>query len=160
MRRAARVAVRDVRPGAATRGTRFESIRSRARARARARRARRRRLARRVAVRHRYSRSPRGFYRARATTNAGDDARSNRHTQPRDDRLAARSTMEVADIAIKPVRDFAKDSVRLVKKCTKPSAEEFWKIASRTATGFVIMGFVGFFVKLVFIPINNIILSA
>ena len=70
------------------------------------------------------------------------------------------STMEVADIAIKPVRDFAKDSIRLVKKCTKPSADEFWKIAARTATGFVIMGFVGFFVKLVFIPINNIILSA
>lgn len=68
--------------------------------------------------------------------------------------------MEVADIAIKPVKDFARDSVRLVKKCTKPDAEEFWKIAMRTATGFVIMGFVGFFVKLVFIPINNIILSA
>ena len=30
-------------------------------------------------------------------------------------------------------------------------------MASRTAMGFVIMGFVGFFVKLIFIPINNII---
>ena len=68
--------------------------------------------------------------------------------------------MEVADIAVKPVRDFAKDSIRLVKKCSKPDSREFWKIASRTATGFVIMGFVGVFVKLIFIPINNIILSA
>ena len=62
--------------------------------------------------------------------------------------------------AVKPVRDFARDSARLVKKCAKPDAREFWKIAARTATGFVIMGFVGFFVKLIFIPINNIILSS
>jgi|TARA_B100000131_G_scaffold219912_2_gene211428 protein transport protein SEC61 subunit gamma-like protein len=75
-------------------------------------------------------------------------------------RLAAPSTMEVADVVAKPMRDFAKDSVRLVKKCTKPDAREFWKIASRTATGFVVMGFVGFFVKLIFVPINQIILSS
>ena len=68
--------------------------------------------------------------------------------------------MEVADIAVKPVRDFARDSARLVKKCAKPDAREFWKIAARTATGFVIMGFVGFFVKLIFIPINNIIVGS
>ena len=68
--------------------------------------------------------------------------------------------MEVADVVAKPMRDFAKDSVRLVKKCTKPDAREFWKIASRTATGFVVMGFVGFFVKLIFVPINQIILSS
>ena len=74
--------------------------------------------------------------------------------------LAAPSTMEVADVVAKPMRDFAKDSVRLVKKCTKPDAREFWKIASRTATGFVVMGFVGFFVKLIFVPINQIILSS
>jgi protein transport protein SEC61 subunit gamma-like protein len=70
------------------------------------------------------------------------------------------ATMEVADVVAKPMRDFAKDSVRLVKKCTKPDAREFWKIASRTATGFVVMGFVGFFVKLIFVPINQIILSS
>lgn len=34
---------------------------------------------------------------------------------------------------------------------------EYTKVASRTALGFVVMGFVGFFVKLIFIPINNII---
>jgi protein transport protein SEC61 subunit gamma-like protein len=57
--------------------------------------------------------------------------------------------MEVADIAVKPVKEFAKDSYRLVRKCTKPDRKEFTKIALRTGLGFVVMGFVGFFVKLI-----------
>ena len=57
--------------------------------------------------------------------------------------------MEVADIAVKPVKEFAKDSYRLVRKCTKPDRKEFSKIATRTGLGFIVMGFVGFFVKLI-----------
>ena len=45
--------------------------------------------------------------------------------------------MEVADIAIKPVKEFAKDSYRLVRKCTKPDRKEFSKIATRTGLGFI-----------------------
>lgn len=37
---------------------------------------------------------------------------------------------------------------------------EFSKVAFRTAVGFVVMGFIGFFVKLIFIPINNIIVGS
>ncbi|PKU28638.1 protein transport protein sec61 subunit gamma [Limosa lapponica baueri] len=37
---------------------------------------------------------------------------------------------------------------------------EFQKIAMATAIGFAIMGFIGFFVKLIHIPINNIIVIA
>ena len=36
---------------------------------------------------------------------------------------------------------------------------EFQKIAIATAIGFAIMGFIGFFVKLIHIPINNIIVQ-
>ncbi len=36
---------------------------------------------------------------------------------------------------------------------------EFAKIARATGIGFLIMGFIGFFVKLVHIPINNIIVG-
>ena len=36
---------------------------------------------------------------------------------------------------------------------------EFSKIAQATSVGFAIMGFIGFFVKLMFIPINNIIVG-
>ncbi|KAK8604028.1 hypothetical protein V6N13_096491 [Hibiscus sabdariffa] len=64
------------------------------------------------------------------------------------------------DTVVDPLRDFAKDSVRLVKRCHKPDRKEFSKVAIRTAIGFVVMGFVGFFVKLIFIPINNIIVGS
>lgn len=59
-----------------------------------------------------------------------------------------------------PARLFAKDSIRLVKRCTKPDRREFQKIAIATAIGFCIMGFIGFFVKLIHIPINNIIVGS
>lgn len=58
---------------------------------------------------------------------------------------------------IDPAKQFSKDSVRLIKRCTKPDRKEFQKIAIATAVGFAIMGFIGFFVKLIHIPINNII---
>jgi hypothetical protein len=36
---------------------------------------------------------------------------------------------------------------------------EFARIARATGIGFLIMGFIGFFVKIVHIPINNIIMG-
>lgn len=60
---------------------------------------------------------------------------------------------------IEPGKQFTKDSIRLVKRCTKPDRKEFNKIAIATAIGFAIMGFIGFFVKLIHIPINNIIVG-
>ncbi|KAJ8648947.1 protein transport protein Sec61 subunit gamma-like protein [Cinnamomum micranthum f. kanehirae] len=68
--------------------------------------------------------------------------------------------MDALDSVVDPLRGFAKDSARLVKRCHKPDRKEFTKVALRTAIGFVVMGFVGFFVKLIFIPINNIIVGS
>ena len=134
--------------------------------------------------------------------------------------------MDQISLAVEPLKEFSKDSIRLVKRCTKPDwkgmsiklcsyftviysvllnsmlllyqsslftshkvaifEENFWrnklqydrklvrrqvviycvfisylsefqKIAVATAIGFAIMGFIGFFVKLIHIPINNII---
>ncbi|KAI6220685.1 hypothetical protein M3Y99_01596100 [Aphelenchoides fujianensis] len=65
----------------------------------------------------------------------------------------------VVETVVEPGKKFAKDSIRLVKKCTKPDRKEYQKIAFATAVGFAIMGFIGFFVKLVHIPINNIIVG-
>ena len=61
---------------------------------------------------------------------------------------------------VEPGKQFAKDSIRLVKRCTKPDRKEFQKIAIATAIGFAIMGFIGYFVKLIHIPINNIIVGS
>ena len=43
---------------------------------------------------------------------------------------------------------------------SRSARAEFSKIASATSIGFAIMGFIGFFVKLIFIPINNIIVGS
>jgi len=61
---------------------------------------------------------------------------------------------------IDPAYKFYKDSIRLLKRCTKPDAKEFKKIAVATSVGFLVMGFIGFFVKLIHIPINNIIVGS
>ena len=68
--------------------------------------------------------------------------------------------MDQITAAAEPLKQCAKDSIRLVKRCTKPDRKEFSKIAIATAIGFAIMGFIGFFVKLIHIPINNIIVGA
>jgi len=60
---------------------------------------------------------------------------------------------------INPLREFVRDSIRFVNKCSKPDRKEYKKIAKATAAGFAIMGFIGFFVKLIHIPINNIIVG-
>lgn len=39
------------------------------------------------------------------------------------------------------------------------SSAEFARVARATGLGFLIMGFVGFFVKIVHIPINNILMG-
>jgi len=62
-------------------------------------------------------------------------------------------------LIIGPFKEFVKDSTHLVKKCTKPDKKEFMAIFKATTIGFLIMGFVGFFVKLVHIPINNILVG-
>eukprot|EP00013_Stygamoeba_regulata_P005158 CAMPEP_0177640372 /NCGR_PEP_ID=MMETSP0447-20121125/6508_1 /TAXON_ID=0 /ORGANISM="Stygamoeba regulata, Strain BSH-02190019" /LENGTH=77 /DNA_ID=CAMNT_0019142439 /DNA_START=56 /DNA_END=289 /DNA_ORIENTATION=- len=59
---------------------------------------------------------------------------------------------------ISPITSFAKDSERLLNRCTKPTAPEYRKIAIATVIGFLLMGMIGFVVKLVFIPVNNLIL--
>lgn len=73
--------------------------------------------------------------------------------------VSAGSVMDQVMQFVEPSRQFVKDSIRLVKRCTKPDRKEFQKIAMATAIGFAIMGFIGFFVKLIHIPINNIIVG-
>jgi len=65
--------------------------------------------------------------------------------------------MDLVQTVVDPTVEFAKNSFRFLNKCTKPDAKEFTKIAGATLIGFAIMGFIGFFVKLVHIPIKNII---
>ena len=64
--------------------------------------------------------------------------------------------VQVQDMLEGPLQ-FVKASQQLINRCTKPSSQEFRRIFQVVGTGFLIMGFIGFVVKLVHIPINNII---
>ena len=57
------------------------------------------------------------------------------------------------------VTKFVHDSATFYQKCKKPDYAEYMKILRACVIGFLIMGAIGYFIKLVFIPINNIILS-
>src|SRR5690348_9129483 len=87
---------------------------------------------------------------------------------------------EPVNYVLNPLRAFAVDSYRLIVKCTKPDAKgrslvaaldtstfiesyivlEFKKIVLATSVGFLVMGFTGFFIKLIHIPINNILVGS
>jgi protein transport protein SEC61 subunit gamma and related proteins len=71
---------------------------------------------------------------------------------------------EILDIP----RDFFRDGAFFLNRCTKPTKKgnpcpsamlmiEFLEISRAVAVGFLVMGFIGFAVKLVHIPINNIL---
>ncbi|TEA31059.1 hypothetical protein DBR06_SOUSAS9610121, partial [Sousa chinensis] len=91
------------------------------------------------------------------TTQAAADAIDSHSASPFRKRGRDARIMDQVMQFVEPSRQFVKDSIRLVKRCTKPDRKEFQKIAMATAIGFAIMGFIGFFVKLIHIPINNII---
>ncbi|CDF35024.1 unnamed protein product [Chondrus crispus] len=67
--------------------------------------------------------------------------------------------MDAAKSVSEPLHGFMIDSVRLVRRCNKPDRKEFIKISSATAIGFAVMGFIGFFVRLIHIPVNSILLG-
>ncbi|KAG0637289.1 hypothetical protein HOY80DRAFT_973754 [Tuber brumale] len=66
---------------------------------------------------------------------------------------------QLAQIADIP-REFLKDGTLFINRCTKPDKREFIKISQAVGIGFVIMGVIGFIVKLIHIPVNNILVGA
>ena len=57
------------------------------------------------------------------------------------------------------VQEFVNNSIVFYNKCKKPDKAEYMQILRACIMGFFIMGLIGYMIKLVFIPINNIILS-
>ncbi|KAI9715886.1 MAG: hypothetical protein M1812_005706 [Candelaria pacifica] len=56
-------------------------------------------------------------------------------------------------------RDFLKEGTLFLNRCTKPDKREFIKISQAVGVGFVVMGTIGYFVKLIHIPVNNILVG-
>ena len=74
---------------------------------------------------------------------------------------------------VQEITDFYKQSKNFIINCQKPDKKgknkniiiywwiiiEFIKIAKQCSIGFLIMGAIGFVIKLIFLMINNILLS-
>ncbi|KAE9965928.1 hypothetical protein BLS_008304 [Venturia inaequalis] len=65
---------------------------------------------------------------------------------------------QVKELAEIP-REFLKEGTQFLNRCTKPDKREFMKISQAVGIGFLIMGAIGFVVKLIHIPVNNILVS-
>ncbi|GMM31208.1 translocon subunit [Martiniozyma asiatica (nom. inval.)] len=63
---------------------------------------------------------------------------------------------EIEKITETPV-EFVKDGVRFVQKCTKPSKKEYLQLIRAVGFGFIMMGVVGYCIKLIHIPIRYLI---
>ncbi|KAH0348026.1 hypothetical protein KCU83_g6466, partial [Aureobasidium melanogenum] len=56
-------------------------------------------------------------------------------------------------------REFVKDGTQFINRCTKPDKREFFKISQAVGVGFLVMGVIGYVVKLIHIPVNNILVG-
>jgi len=56
-------------------------------------------------------------------------------------------------------RAFLKEGTAFMQRCTKPDKRELIKISQAVGVGFIIMGAIGYVVKLIHIPVNNILVS-
>ncbi|ROV95766.1 hypothetical protein VPNG_08742 [Cytospora leucostoma] len=65
---------------------------------------------------------------------------------------------QVSEILEAP-REFVKDGTQFLTRCQKPDQKEFIKISQAVGIGFLIMGIVGYVVKLIHIPLNNILVG-
>ncbi|KAG8183753.1 hypothetical protein JTE90_029334 [Oedothorax gibbosus] len=59
-----------------------------------------------------------------------------------------------------PLMSFFLKCMQFWRRCSKPDSREFSKIANATLIGAIMMGSMGFFVKLIFIPVNHILMAS
>jgi len=57
-------------------------------------------------------------------------------------------------------KEFVNDGTLFINRCTKPDKKEFIKISQAVGIGFVVMGVIGYVIKVIHIPINNILVGA
>ncbi|KAK1775778.1 hypothetical protein QBC45DRAFT_453682 [Copromyces sp. CBS 386.78] len=67
----------------------------------------------------------------------------------------ADQVQEILDVP----REFLKDGIQFINKSQKPDRREFIKISQAVGVGFLIMGAVGYLVKLIHIPLNQVLVG-
>lgn len=63
---------------------------------------------------------------------------------------------EMEKITEAPV-EFVKQGAQFIQKCTKPTKKEYLQLVRAVGVGFIMMGVVGYLIKLVHIPIRYLI---
>ncbi|KAK4944169.1 hypothetical protein LTR66_014527 [Elasticomyces elasticus] len=56
-------------------------------------------------------------------------------------------------------KEFFKDGTQFINRCTKPDRREFLQISKAVGMGFIVMGAIGYFIKLIHIPVNNVLVG-
>ncbi|KAK3046282.1 hypothetical protein LTR09_012231 [Extremus antarcticus] len=67
--------------------------------------------------------------------------------------------MDQAKELLEMPREFLKDGRQFLTRCSKPDRREFLRISQAVGMGFLIMGVIGYIVKLIHIPVNNILVG-
>ncbi|KAH8882721.1 secE/sec61-gamma protein [Thozetella sp. PMI_491] len=65
------------------------------------------------------------------------------------------SVQEILDVP----RDFINDGLQFMRRSQKPDRKEFIKISQAVGVGFLVMGVVGYLVKLIHIPLNHLLVG-
>ncbi|KAK2075039.1 hypothetical protein P8C59_009198 [Phyllachora maydis] len=57
-------------------------------------------------------------------------------------------------------REFVKDGFLFLRRCQKPDQKEFIRISQAVGMGFLIMGAIGYVIRLIHIPLNQILVGS
>jgi len=55
--------------------------------------------------------------------------------------------------------EFAKSGIQFMRRCTKPDKAEYLRLCQAVGVGLVIMGAVGYIVKLIHMPLNRVLVG-
>ncbi|KAJ2640278.1 Translation initiation factor 1A [Coemansia sp. RSA 1286] len=69
----------------------------------------------------------------------------------------SKGSASAGNFVVEAPQQLVKEATWILRRCTKPNRKEYMKIVQAVVMGFLVMGFVGYFTKLIHIPINNII---
>ncbi|QIW99291.1 hypothetical protein AMS68_004809 [Peltaster fructicola] len=64
--------------------------------------------------------------------------------------------MDQAKEILETPRQFLHEGRQFIARCSKPDQKEFLRISQAVGMGFIVMGVIGYFVKLIHIPYNQI----
>ncbi|KAK7212218.1 hypothetical protein V2G26_019396 [Clonostachys chloroleuca] len=56
--------------------------------------------------------------------------------------------------------EFTRSGIQFIKRCTKPDRTEFLRLCQAVGVGFIIMGAIGFVIKLIHLPLTRVLVGS